>query len=109
MRKVQAIFITHEHFDHTKGAVRLSKKYQIPVFITGPTLQQGRLRIQEHLVKPFKPYQPEVIGKLTVTAFPKFHDAVDPHSFIVSNETVNVAVITDIGAACEHVISNFGK
>jgi phosphoribosyl 1,2-cyclic phosphodiesterase len=42
-----------------------------------------------------------------VTAFPKFHDACDPHSFIVSSETVTVGIFTDIGATCDHVINNF--
>ena len=29
---INAIFVTHEHTDHTKGLATLSKKYQIPVF-----------------------------------------------------------------------------
>jgi phosphoribosyl 1,2-cyclic phosphodiesterase len=35
LKKVKAIFVTHEHFDHTKGIPTLSKKYQLPVYITG--------------------------------------------------------------------------
>ena len=34
---INAIFVTHEHTDHTKGLATLSKKYQIPVFANQET------------------------------------------------------------------------
>ena len=46
IKKVRAIFVTHELFDHTKGIPTLSKKYQIPVYITGLTQQKARLRLK---------------------------------------------------------------
>ena len=46
-------------------------------------------------------------GNLKVIAFPKFRDAFDPHSFIVSSDSVNVGIFTDIGIACENVIRYF--
>jgi phosphoribosyl 1,2-cyclic phosphodiesterase len=107
MRKVKAIFVTHEHIDHIKGVVGISKKYRLPVYITASTLQHHRLRIREDLIVPFKAYEPVRIGQLTVTGFPKFHDANDPHSFIVANETVTVGVFTDLGVACSHVVDHF--
>jgi phosphoribosyl 1,2-cyclic phosphodiesterase len=107
MRKVKAIFVTHEHTDHIKGVVGLSKKYRLPVYVTPPTLQHHRLRVREDLIIPFKAYEPVHIGQLTVTGFPKFHDANDPHSFIVANQTVKVGVFTDIGVACHHVVDHF--
>jgi phosphoribosyl 1,2-cyclic phosphodiesterase len=107
IRKVKGIFVTHEHADHIYGVSQLSKKYQLPVYITERTLKNGRLRLKESLAIPFQAYEPIPIGHLTVTAFPKFHDASDPHSFMVSSDTVNVGVFTDIGIPCEHVIRNF--
>lgn len=107
LRKVKAIFISHEHSDHISGVTTLSKKYQMPVYVTPETRQQGRLNIKEHLNHSFSAYKPISIGNLSITAFPKIHDATDPHSFIVSSETVKVGVFTDIGVACEHVVTNF--
>ncbi|MFD0997985.1 MBL fold metallo-hydrolase [Ohtaekwangia kribbensis] len=107
MRKVKAIFITHEHSDHISGVTKLSKRHQLPVYITQPTLENGALRIQEHLVRSFKAYEPVTIGNLTITGFPKFHDACDPHSFIVAGNSVKIGVFTDIGLACEHVTNHF--
>lgn len=109
MRKVKAIFITHEHSDHISGVTKLSKRHQLPVYITQPTLENGALRIQEHLVRSFKAYEPITIGKLTITGFPKFHDACDPHSFIVAGNSVKIGVFTDIGLACDHVTNHFAQ
>jgi phosphoribosyl 1,2-cyclic phosphodiesterase len=49
------------------------------------------------------------VGGLSVTAFPKFHDASDPHSFVISFNGTNVGIFTDIGNNCNHVISHFKK
>jgi phosphoribosyl 1,2-cyclic phosphodiesterase len=107
MKQVKALFVTHEHGDHTHGIARLSKKYQLPVYITNTTLQFSNLPIDSRLAIPFRNYEPIAIGQLTVTSFPKFHDASDPCSFIVANEKVKVGVFTDIGVPCEHVVRHF--
>ncbi|RBL90959.1 MBL fold metallo-hydrolase [Chitinophaga flava] len=105
MTKVKAIFISHEHSDHIRGVTVLAKKHQLPVYITQSTLAGGNLALQR--VMPFNAYQPVQIGGLSVTAFPKHHDAVEPHSFIVTGSGVNIGVFTDIGAPCEHVLHHF--
>jgi phosphoribosyl 1,2-cyclic phosphodiesterase len=107
MEKVKAIFISHEHSDHIKGVSVLSSKYKLPVYITRETLKQSRLFLTQDLIRSFDPHQEIEIGELSVKAFPKLHDAVDPNSFIVSGNGVKVGVLTDIGSACEHVIDNF--
>jgi len=107
--RIKAVFITHEHSDHTRGVSVISRKYQIPVYITDETHKSGRLRLQSQLTRQFEPYSPVVIGGLVVNAFPKQHDASEPHSFIVTGNGITVGVLTDIGAACEHVKLNFSK
>lgn len=109
MKKVKAIFVSHEHADHIRGIPILAKKYQIPVYITAKTLVHGKLVLDEGLVKSFLAYEPVRIGKLSITAFPKFHDAAEPHSFIVNCQAINVGVFTDIGMACEHLMRHFNQ
>lgn len=107
MIKVKAIFVSHEHGDHITGVTLLAKKYQLPVYITPATHSHGRLQLEKHLVHTFAAHKAVTIGSLSVTAFPKFHDASDPHSFIVATHTVKVGIFTDIGVACEQVIRYF--
>ncbi len=102
---IKAIFVTHEHSDHVYGIPSIHKKHRIPVYITTQTLLKAQLKKAE--AYPFKSYEPISIGNLTIRGFPVLHDARDPHNFIVSNETVNVGVFTDIGNLTEHVIHNF--
>ena len=107
MKKVKAVFVSHEHIDHIKGIPTLAKKYHLPVYITNATLKYGGLHIEKKLVNHFLPHQPVSIGELRITAFPKFHDAVDPYSFSINNKQITVGVFTDIGKACDHLIRHF--
>jgi phosphoribosyl 1,2-cyclic phosphodiesterase len=107
MKQVKAIFVSHEHSDHIKGIPVLARKYKLPVYITPDTLYRSRMDLSGVEVVSFTGYEPVQVGGLSVTAFPKFHDAADPHSFVVEGNGVKIGVFTDIGAPCDHVIRHF--
>jgi phosphoribosyl 1,2-cyclic phosphodiesterase len=107
MSKVKAILVSHEHTDHIRGIPVLSAKYSLPVFCTPPTLRNSKLKFPKHLLRELNAAEPILIGQLAITAFRKLHDAIDPHSFIVSGSGVTVGVFTDIGAACENLTHYF--
>ena len=107
MEIVRGIFVSHEHDDHIRGIPILAKKYQLPVYITSGTLENWGFALEGHPVRSFSAYVPVTIGGLVVTAFPKFHDAADPHSFIITQGPTVVGVFTDIGAPCEHLVRHF--
>lgn len=109
MEKVKALFISHEHSDHIAGMAGISKKHQLPVYITDATLKNCNIPVEPHLVQSFKHAKPVIIGNLSVTPFKKNHDAADPHSFMISGHGINVGVITDIGYACKRVIKYFSQ
>ena len=107
MKKIKALFISHEHTDHVRGVRVLAKKYQLPVYSTPGTLREVHLHPNHPFNHTLTSYQPVKIGDLEVTAFPKCHDAHDPQSFIIRYNNICVGVLTDIGEACEHVIKHF--
>ncbi|WP_428327775.1 MBL fold metallo-hydrolase [Mucilaginibacter sp.] len=107
MKKVRAIFVSHEHSDHINGIAVLAKKYKLPVYITPPTLKRGGIIIEEQQVFSFKAFEIITIGELQITAFPKKHDASDPYSFLIACRDIKVGVFTDIGMVCENLIHHF--
>src|SRR5947208_9421304 len=79
MKTVKAIFISHEHTDHIKGLAGLAQKYSLPVYTSSHTSQYCNIPLKDRFVYELAPHQPVNIGGLFVTAFPKQHDAIDPH------------------------------
>ena len=54
MKRVKAVFISHEHTDHISGLQGIAKKFQLPVYITGSTLQKSNIAIEQHLIRSFQ-------------------------------------------------------
>jgi phosphoribosyl 1,2-cyclic phosphodiesterase len=108
MQKVKAIFISHEHSDHIRGLGVMARKYNLPVYVTDGTAHHCG-DVPRELCFGLSAYAPIRIGDLEVTAFPKHHDAVEPHSFMITDGDVRIGVFTDIGAPCEHLIRHFAQ
>jgi len=108
MKTVKAIFISHEHGDHIKGVSTLANKYSLPVYITESTAKHGP-HLVRHLSRSFTANTPVAVGTLLVVPFSKMHDAIDPHSFIISHEGITVGVFTDIGTVCTEVVHYFSQ
>ena len=109
LHHVKAIFVSHEHTDHVKGLSVVANKYQLPVFLTNGTRRGCKLAIPDRLLHPLTDMQRVEIGNLTITSFRKYHDAADPHSFLIEGEGHAVGVFTDIGRVCEQVTHFFGQ
>ena len=107
MSKVKAIVVSHEHSDHITGVPGISKKYQIPVYITQATFKHSNIPVQEHLLRHFQSGERLIVGSILVQSFLKSHDAVDPHSFLVSYSNIHVGVFTDIGYTCKELSRYF--
>ncbi|WP_300601213.1 MBL fold metallo-hydrolase [Niabella sp.] len=109
LKKVKAIFISHEHTDHIRGLEVLSRKHQLPVYISSGTLRYSGLELDPGLVRPLAAGVPVSIGALSVNAFQKQHDAADPHSFTVEDGHTCIGIFTDIGKVCENLSAHFRK
>lgn len=101
--RVKAIFITHEHGDHIQGLAVFCKQYHIPVYLTEGSYLGSKLRLPLDLVHIIAADAVVQIGGLTVYGIPKFHDAKEPCSFLVSDGKTNIGLLTDIGRACENI------
>ncbi|MBN2166247.1 MAG: MBL fold metallo-hydrolase [Marinilabiliaceae bacterium] len=107
INKVKAIFISHEHSDHSRGVRVLHQKLCIPVYMTSITYNNSRDENRPEKYVHLKVGEWLVIGDIKVKAFSKSHDAVDPCSFIVKIGEKTVGVMTDIGKLCNNVVYYF--
>lgn len=105
--QVKAIFISHEHSDHIRGLCRLTAKYQIPVYISGPTLTATGFCLSPMHTHLFSSSTPLQIGGLRVIPFSKYHDAADPYSFFIEGGGIHIGVFTDIGRVCDQITHYF--
>ena len=101
---VRAIFITHEHADHTKGADVFSRQFNIPVYATKKTIQNSFLRFNDN-ADAIKNSSAISLAGMEIKAFSKPHSAVDPVSYSILNGR-KISVITDIGFASKNVADN---
>ena len=67
---INAILITHEHSDHTKGLTTIAKKFNTPIFATSKTwTQMSSLNVLENCKNTFTPEENFEIGDLIIHPF----------------------------------------
>ena len=107
--ELDAIFITHEHTDHTKGIGILSRKYSIPIYATGGTIQgiketSSLGKIDDDLFNVIYPDSKISVKDLFVNPMRISHDANEPVAYRVFCEKKKVSIITDLGTFDEYTI-----
>ena len=100
---IQAILVTHEHWDHIAGLARIAAKNQIPVYISSLTRESLPPQTQLPAVETIQAGSRFQIGDLTIEPFTIPHDAVDPVAFRLTCAGVQVAVCTDLGYIPQNV------
>ncbi len=100
---IKAIFITHEHTDHVKGADVLARHLNIPIYATKKTIANSFLCKKPELINIIKNNETIKINNLHTVAFSKTPKAADPVSYSILSEK-RVSIITDLGHACQNTI-----
>jgi phosphoribosyl 1,2-cyclic phosphodiesterase len=106
---IKAIFISHEHSDHTNGAHVMSKRLKVPVYVTSRTFMAMHSRHRPMAPRFFQPGAEIRVGSFLIFPFLKNHDAAEPCSFRVAYNGLHIGVFTDIGSVCENVMQHFNQ
>ena len=102
--QLDAVVISHEHIDHVRGLGTLSRRFNLPVYLTRGTLDNLSPEIGElPEVKLFQPGIPFGIGDLRIKPFAISHDAQDPAGFVLEHGTHRLGVCTDLGVVTQLV------
>ncbi len=102
-QSLQAILITHEHWDHISGLARLGGKWGIPVYITALTRKALPPQLKLRAVETIQGGSSFQIGDVIVESFGIPHDAADPIAFRLTADGVRTAVVTDLGYIPQNV------
>ena len=97
---IQALLVTHEHSDHTKGAGIISRKLDIPVYATEGTwegMHRGIGTLPRHNRMMIHTEESFFINDIEVLPFPIPHDANEPTGFRFYTGRHSIAVATDLG------------
>lgn len=110
LNDIDAIFVTHEHIDHTKGLSLISSKYNLPVFATHGTwhaIDQKENKISEKNKKMLTLNKSFTLGDLRVFPFSTPHDAAEPCGFNIYNNGSKISIATDLGHIDDSILENF--
>jgi phosphoribosyl 1,2-cyclic phosphodiesterase len=105
-QQLDAILVTHEHSDHCSGVAALSRKYQIPVYLTHGTCGTGRCDGSFEL-RTFNCGEEFSIGELQVEAVAVPHDAAEPCQYRLQWTDRTLGILTDLGSITPHVTDSF--
>ena len=111
-KDISAVFITHEHSDHIQGLGVLARKYGIPMYATGGTIEgilQSTKSLGEFdtgLFRELKTDEDVWLGDLMIRPFHISHDAKEPCGYRFESEGSKAAVATDMGTFNSYIIEN---
>ncbi len=96
LEDLDAIILSHEHDDHTKGLAQVLKHHPCPLYSHALTLQALAPLVipQPH---PVHPGEVVHLGSLEILPFQVSHDAVAPLGFKLSEAGRSVVHLTDSG------------
>jgi phosphoribosyl 1,2-cyclic phosphodiesterase len=101
---IEAVVITHEHGDHSCGAVRAATRWKWTVHATPGTVEQlPELNAAD--VRTFDAGATLTFGSMTMLTVPTSHDATDPVAIIATDTAsgARAAVVTDLGQVSVHL------
>ena len=100
---VKAIFVTHEHHDHTAALDVFVKHHPIPVHAVGASAEKIASRAGEHLRAALVSHPPlfsETVGSVTFSSFPTSHDSMSSVGFRITlsgEKPRTIGYATDLG------------
>ncbi len=104
---LDAVLITHEHTDHTKGVGVVSRKLNIPIYANAPTWDaiKGQLGIiATSNIRTFTTNKEFYINDIKITSFETSHDAAESVGYVFETKDSKVAIATDMGVVTDSVI-----
>ncbi len=106
--RLDAVFVSHEHGDHARGAAAFSARWGVPLAGTPGTFRAaGFARAKIAAYEAIAPGETRSIGRMVVRALPAPHDAAAPLAFVVSAGAASFGHATDLGHLSRGLVEAF--
>ena len=103
LSKVDAIFLTHGHYDHIKAASAICNHTECPVYADQSVMFSIRNISSERKILGMGMVQ--VLPGLTVSKFPVPHDFVQTSGYVFGYENSRIGYVTDCGKMNDSILS----
>jgi phosphoribosyl 1,2-cyclic phosphodiesterase len=105
---LDAVFVSHEHADHARGAAAFSAKWGVPLALTAGTFRAaGFTRARLPSWEAIAPGETRTIRRLAVRAVAVPHDAASPLAFVVAAGAASLGHATDLGHLSRSLVEAF--
>ncbi len=104
-----AIFLTHEHGDHARGAVRFARRFGTTIAGTPATLRGCGFRPGSAALLPLEGSRGLRLGEWSFLTARVPHDAADPVAFRVETPEGSVGYALDLGHAPGGLVRFLGE
>jgi len=110
IEELSAILVTHEHYDHIRGAEKIARKYGLPIYLTRGTLAASTIDADETNVIVFDNNSTFTIGELAIHARQTIHDANDSACFVIeARDGTRVGLASDLGWVDQAVLQHLSN
>ncbi len=101
---LDAILVSHEHADHIQSVGVLSRRFDLPVFISEGTRKAASSHIGNiQDIVNFESGTSFLINTLTIHPLSISHDTEDPVGFTINRDKTKIGIATDLGIATSMV------
>ena len=107
---LEAVLLTHEHGDHSRGAAAFSAKWGVPLWGSRGTYAALGLGALEHAAYTvIEAGVARCLGRLTVTALAVPHDAAAPLAFVLEADGATLGHAVDLGHVGRTLADSFAR
>jgi phosphoribosyl 1,2-cyclic phosphodiesterase len=110
--EITALFLTHEHDDHSKGVFAFAEKHNKPIYLTYGTFKMCQKRIKKSYnlsLNIISPLDIVALNDFIIYVIPVPHDAREPVQFKFESEKKTLAIITDLGFGNKELINSIQR